>query len=115
MNFLMSTIKVQNLKFCICFTNENMKNPSSKVGCFSKIAEIFSTVGRLKNIPNLKLTARPLDNAFGQQQPIVGVHRVLPQKWLEEIVSWACISPIYNPIISKKLCECISIPGDPAV
>ena len=53
-NFLTNTIKVQNLKFCTCFANENMKNPSSKVGCFSKIAEIFSTVGRLRNIPNLK-------------------------------------------------------------
>ena len=39
---------------CTCFVHENTGKTPSKVGYFSKIAEIFSTVGRLKNIPNLK-------------------------------------------------------------
>ena len=35
------TMYLQNVQFYVCFTHENMKTKLSKVGYFSKIAEIF--------------------------------------------------------------------------
>ena len=44
-NFLVQTLQcnVQKLYLCTFFAHQNMKNLSSKVGYFSKIAEIFNT------------------------------------------------------------------------
>ena len=40
---LIDLFDVQKVYFCICIAFENVKNPPSKVGYFTKIVEIFST------------------------------------------------------------------------
>ena len=39
---LVQTLQCAETPICICFAHENMKAPLSKIGCFSKIVEIFS-------------------------------------------------------------------------